>query len=101
MGDKTQLPVMSDLFHYLFMCFFWFVSFFLKKGFWITDGCDTNRTASEFVCTCNHLSFFAVLVVNIFKGKKKYLKRLGKAQETGDAIPLLIIVVVLFVVQCH
>lgn len=32
-GDKTQLPVMSDLFHYLFICFFLFLSFFLKKVF--------------------------------------------------------------------
>lgn len=32
-------------------------------GYWSTEGCDTNRTESEFICTCNHLSFFAVLVV--------------------------------------
>ncbi len=43
-------------------------SFFLCvfSGHWSTDGCDTNNTGTEFVCSCNHLSFFAVLVVNFF-----------------------------------
>ncbi|XP_061922188.1 adhesion G protein-coupled receptor G3-like [Entelurus aequoreus] len=31
-------------------------------GSWSSDGCDTNDTGSHFVCRCNHLSFFAVLV---------------------------------------
>uniref|UniRef100_A0A3B4GKS3 Adhesion G protein-coupled receptor G3 n=1 Tax=Pundamilia nyererei TaxID=303518 RepID=A0A3B4GKS3_9CICH len=29
--------------------------------YWSNEGCDTNYTAHEFICSCNHLSFFAVL----------------------------------------
>lgn len=32
-------------------------------GYWSTEGCHTNVTQTEIVCCCNHLSFFAVLVV--------------------------------------
>ncbi|XP_048886269.1 adhesion G-protein coupled receptor G1-like [Brienomyrus brachyistius] len=31
-------------------------------GRWSTRGCSTNRTDGEFICSCDHLSFFAVLV---------------------------------------
>lgn len=33
-------------------------------GYWSTEGCHTNVTATEIICCCNHLSFFAVLLVN-------------------------------------
>ncbi|XP_039984773.1 adhesion G-protein coupled receptor G1-like isoform X2 [Xiphias gladius] len=31
-------------------------------GYWSTGGCDTIDSGTEFICSCNHLSFFAVLV---------------------------------------
>ncbi|XP_061101415.1 adhesion G protein-coupled receptor G3 isoform X2 [Conger conger] len=31
-------------------------------GQWSTEGCNVSRTSKMFVCSCNHLSFFAVLV---------------------------------------
>ncbi|XP_068597987.1 adhesion G-protein coupled receptor G1-like [Brachionichthys hirsutus] len=31
-------------------------------GRWSADGCATTNTGAAFVCSCNHLSFFAVLV---------------------------------------
>uniref|UniRef100_A0A3Q0RJ53 Adhesion G protein-coupled receptor G3 n=1 Tax=Amphilophus citrinellus TaxID=61819 RepID=A0A3Q0RJ53_AMPCI len=34
-----------------------------EKGYWSIEGCETTKTAEEFICSCNHLSFFAVLVV--------------------------------------
>lgn len=37
---------------------------FAFLGRWSTGGCETNNTDTEFICSCNHLSFFAVLVVN-------------------------------------
>nr|XP_023673615.1 adhesion G-protein coupled receptor G1-like isoform X1 [Paramormyrops kingsleyae] len=33
-----------------------------NAGRWSTRGCSTNRTDGEFICSCDHLSFFAVLV---------------------------------------
>ncbi|XP_016339428.1 adhesion G protein-coupled receptor G3-like [Sinocyclocheilus anshuiensis] len=32
------------------------------KGNWSTDGCNTTIDSGDFVCSCNHLSFFAVLI---------------------------------------
>ncbi|XP_026124267.1 adhesion G-protein coupled receptor G1-like isoform X2 [Carassius auratus] len=32
------------------------------KGNWRTDGCNTTIDNGDFVCSCNHLSFFAVLI---------------------------------------
>uniref|UniRef100_A0A8C1LN77 Adhesion G protein-coupled receptor G3 n=1 Tax=Cyprinus carpio TaxID=7962 RepID=A0A8C1LN77_CYPCA len=32
------------------------------KGTWRTDGCNTTIAREDFVCSCNHLSFFAVLI---------------------------------------
>nr|XP_005726489.1 PREDICTED: adhesion G-protein coupled receptor G5-like [Pundamilia nyererei] len=31
-------------------------------GYWSVKGCKTNKTEDEFICSCDHLSFFAVLV---------------------------------------
>lgn len=33
-------------------------------GYWSAEGCNTSVTGAVVDCCCNHLSFFAVLVVN-------------------------------------
>lgn len=33
-------------------------------GYWSAEGCNTSVTGTVVDCCCNHLSFFAVLVVN-------------------------------------
>lgn len=33
-------------------------------GYWSAEGCNTSVTGTVVDCYCNHLSFFAVLVVN-------------------------------------
>ncbi|XP_036951585.1 adhesion G-protein coupled receptor G5-like isoform X1 [Acanthopagrus latus] len=44
-------------------CVFWQESELEHEtGHWSRYGCDTNNTGTEFICSCNHLSFFAVLV---------------------------------------
>lgn len=35
-----------------------------SSGDWSSDGCNTSRNDIDFVCSCNHLSFFAVLIVS-------------------------------------
>lgn len=35
------------------------------KGYWSTHGCETTNTGENFICSCTHLSFFAVLVVKL------------------------------------
>ncbi|XP_030269186.1 adhesion G protein-coupled receptor G3 [Sparus aurata] len=45
------------------ICVFWQESELEHEtGHWSRYGCDTNNTGTEFICSCNHLSFFAVLV---------------------------------------
>ncbi|KAL1007066.1 hypothetical protein UPYG_G00081420 [Umbra pygmaea] len=44
-------------------CVFWKESEEINgTGHWSPEGCKTNFNYTEFVCSCNHLSFFAVLV---------------------------------------
>uniref|UniRef100_A0A3B4ADZ2 Adhesion G protein-coupled receptor G3 n=1 Tax=Periophthalmus magnuspinnatus TaxID=409849 RepID=A0A3B4ADZ2_9GOBI len=35
------------------------------SGHWSTDGCRTDYNETNFICRCNHLSFFAVIVVRL------------------------------------
>ncbi|XP_063069179.1 adhesion G-protein coupled receptor G1-like [Engraulis encrasicolus] len=45
-------------------CVFWDES----NENWSSEGCVmSNQTEEEFVCSCNHLSFFAVMLVGFFK----------------------------------
>ncbi|XP_047665941.1 adhesion G protein-coupled receptor G3 [Tachysurus fulvidraco] len=41
-------------------CVFWKQS--NNSGYWSSDGCTTNSNNKDFICNCNHLSFFAVLI---------------------------------------
>lgn len=43
------------------------------SGNWRTDGCETSIDSGDFVCSCNHLSFFAVLIVSAFVIKWPFL----------------------------
>ncbi|XP_047218378.1 adhesion G-protein coupled receptor G1-like isoform X2 [Girardinichthys multiradiatus] len=44
-------------------CVFWREPHLMNEiGQWSTEGCDTITTREEYICSCNHLSFFAVLV---------------------------------------
>ncbi|KAK7175770.1 hypothetical protein R3I93_000134 [Phoxinus phoxinus] len=43
------------------LCVFWHLDGD-GRGNWRTDGCETSINNGDFVCSCNHLSFFAVLI---------------------------------------
>ncbi|MEQ2226200.1 hypothetical protein ILYODFUR_025133 [Ilyodon furcidens] len=44
-------------------CVFWREPHLMNEtGQWSTEGCKTITTREEYICSCNHLSFFAVLV---------------------------------------
>ncbi|XP_043099315.1 adhesion G protein-coupled receptor G3 [Puntigrus tetrazona] len=43
------------------ICVYWYLDK-NGKGNWRTDGCKTTVDNGDFVCSCNHLSFFAVLI---------------------------------------
>uniref|UniRef100_A0A8C6S683 Uncharacterized protein n=1 Tax=Neogobius melanostomus TaxID=47308 RepID=A0A8C6S683_9GOBI len=45
------------------VCVFWKDSDVDEEaGNWSADGCNTDYNGTDFICSCNHLSFFAVLV---------------------------------------
>nr|XP_014426005.1 adhesion G-protein coupled receptor G1 [Pelodiscus sinensis] len=44
-------------------CVFWHVSANRAPGSWKSDGCETERSDAVTVCRCNHLTYFAVLMV--------------------------------------
>ncbi|XP_076743859.1 adhesion G-protein coupled receptor G1-like [Maylandia zebra] len=54
-------------------------------GYWSVKGCKTNKTEDEFICSCDHLSFFAVLVnpeisvTNLEAEKLSYITYIGSA----------------------
>ncbi|CAI5646264.1 unnamed protein product [Oreochromis niloticus] len=54
-------------------------------GYWSVKGCKTNKTGDEFICSCDHLSFFAVLVnpeisvTNLDAEKLSYITYIGSA----------------------
>lgn len=84
-GVRTRLPVVSSFF-FFFKGELYFVHdvLFFFLGHWSTEGCETNKTETELACSCNHLSFFAVLVVNITQ--KKVLKSCSLFRREGFAV---------------
>ncbi|KAG9267111.1 adhesion G-protein coupled receptor G5-like isoform X1 [Astyanax mexicanus] len=43
-------------------CVYWEMSNNSEQGSWSTKGCNTTRNGTDFICECDHLSFFAVLI---------------------------------------
>uniref|UniRef100_A0A672YKF0 Adhesion G protein-coupled receptor G3-like n=1 Tax=Sphaeramia orbicularis TaxID=375764 RepID=A0A672YKF0_9TELE len=67
---------------------------FACVGNWSTEGCDTTIVGTDYICSCNHLSFFAVLVVrhdNIFN----YINYIGSALSVFFTAVTLIIYIFL------
>ncbi|XP_071848369.1 adhesion G-protein coupled receptor G4-like isoform X2 [Apostichopus japonicus] len=44
------------------MCVFWFVPEGTDDGYWSEEGCNLTEKMNYTICTCNHLTSFAVLV---------------------------------------
>ncbi|KAL3066029.1 hypothetical protein OYC64_016049 [Pagothenia borchgrevinki] len=84
-------------------CVFWQESDFNDgTGVWSTDGCETSETGSEYICSCNHLSFFAVLVNPALSVQSKrnavilsYITYIGSALSIFFTIISLIIYICL------
>uniref|UniRef100_G3PMM5 G-protein coupled receptors family 2 profile 2 domain-containing protein n=1 Tax=Gasterosteus aculeatus aculeatus TaxID=481459 RepID=G3PMM5_GASAC len=65
-------------------------------GYWSTEGCDTNRTESEFICTCNHLSFFAVLNP-VLTVDERHAVNLTYITYIGSALSIFFVVISLII----
>ncbi|KAF7650813.1 hypothetical protein LDENG_00120290, partial [Lucifuga dentata] len=60
-----------------------------RAGHWSTDGCHTNQTENEFVCSCSHLSFFAVLVNPITSVGQTDVQNLTYITYIGSALSVI------------
>lgn len=69
-------------------------------GDWSTEGCDTNATGTEFVCSCNHLSFFAVLVNPVLSVDARNAVNLSYITYAGSALSIFFSVISLIIYIC-
>ncbi|XP_057688089.1 adhesion G protein-coupled receptor G3-like [Corythoichthys intestinalis] len=68
--------------------------------FWSTYGCNTSNTGSEFVCHCNHLSFFAVLVNPDLSLSKEDAFNLSFITYFGSALSVVFSIISLILYAC-
>uniref|UniRef100_A0A669DLA6 Adhesion G-protein coupled receptor G1 n=1 Tax=Oreochromis niloticus TaxID=8128 RepID=A0A669DLA6_ORENI len=66
-------------------------------GYWSGQGCETNYTAHEFICSCNHLSFFAVLVNPGISVTKAHADKLNYITYIGSGLSAPFALISLFI----
>ncbi|XP_034535401.1 adhesion G protein-coupled receptor G3-like isoform X2 [Notolabrus celidotus] len=82
-------------------CVFWVEQSTLNgTGYWSPQGCETNNTGAEFICSCDHLSFFAVLVNPELKVDKKSATALSYITYIGSALSVFFITSSLIIYIC-
>ncbi|XP_070766374.1 adhesion G-protein coupled receptor G1-like [Enoplosus armatus] len=69
-------------------------------GRWATDGCDTSDNGAEFICSCNHLSFFAVLVNPVLSVDKRNAVNLSYITYIGSALSVFFSALSLIIYIC-
>ncbi|XP_051236087.1 adhesion G-protein coupled receptor G1 isoform X9 [Dicentrarchus labrax] len=69
-------------------------------GHWSTEGCDTNDNGMEFVCSCNHMSFFAVLVNPVLTVDETNAVTLSYITYIGSALSVIFTVISLIIYIC-
>ncbi|KAM3626295.1 uncharacterized protein V6R79_026402 [Siganus canaliculatus] len=69
-------------------------------GQWSIEGCDTNYTGTEYICSCDHLSFFAVLVNPVLSVDEKDAVALSYITYTGSALSILFSLITIFIYMC-
>nr|XP_055070142.1 adhesion G protein-coupled receptor G3 [Misgurnus anguillicaudatus] len=70
------------------------------NGYWSTEGCSTNVTNNEFVCSCNHLSFFAVLI-NPKIPEENHIVHLNYISYVGSALSIVFTATVVIMFLCQ
>lgn len=80
-------------------CVFWKQS--NNTGRWSSDGCNTSRNNTDFVCSCNHLSFFAVLISPGSVQDAEDVRRLEYITYIGSSFSVIFtaIIIILFLIQ--
>ncbi|XP_026124260.1 adhesion G protein-coupled receptor G3-like [Carassius auratus] len=70
------------------------------KGNWRTDGCNTTIDNGDFVCSCNHLSFFAVLI-NPEIPSASHIDALNYISYVGSAISIAFTALMIAIFLCQ
>ncbi|KAK2853451.1 hypothetical protein Q5P01_006112 [Channa striata] len=79
-------------------CVFWHeVEEVSGAGYWSLDGCNTSKDEMEFVCRCNHLSFFAVLVNPASPVDESHATNLSYITYIGSALSVLFTIISLII----
>ncbi|KAM4593658.1 adhesion G-protein coupled receptor G1 isoform 3-T3 [Odontesthes bonariensis] len=79
-------------------CVFWQLSEDASgAGRWSADGCITSNTGAEFTCSCNHLSFFAVLVNPDISVDERNAVSLNYITYVGSSLSVLFAFISLFI----
>ncbi|KAL6468916.1 hypothetical protein MHYP_G00224400 [Metynnis hypsauchen] len=81
-------------------CVFWKMSHNSEQGSWSTEGCNTSRNNTDFVCECNHLSFFAVLVSPDVPDRVN-IHRLEYITYVGSCLSVVFTSIALMLFLCH
>lgn len=71
-----------------------------ETGYWSTDGCITSYNGTEYFCSCNHLSFFAVLVNPALSVDEKTAINLSYISYIGSAFSVFFTLISLFLYIC-
>ncbi|XP_030582221.1 adhesion G-protein coupled receptor G1-like [Archocentrus centrarchus] len=82
-------------------CVFWEESAMENEtGYWSSEGCRTNKTGQEFICSCDHLSFFAVLVNPDISVQTTDAGKLGYITYIGSALSVFFTFISLIIFIC-
>ncbi|XP_049454962.1 adhesion G protein-coupled receptor G3-like [Epinephelus fuscoguttatus] len=82
-------------------CVFWQESHLDNTtGHWSAVGCETSDTGTDFICSCNHLSFFAVLVNPELSVDESDAVKLSYITYTGSALSIFFTVISLIIYIC-
>ncbi|XP_047435947.1 adhesion G protein-coupled receptor G3-like isoform X2 [Mugil cephalus] len=71
-----------------------------KRGQWSKEGCNITDGGSEFICSCDHLSFFAVLVNPELKVDKNNAVNLSYISYAGSALSVVFTFISLIIYIC-
>ncbi|XP_017565258.2 adhesion G-protein coupled receptor G5-like [Pygocentrus nattereri] len=80
-------------------CVFWKLSNNSEQGNWSTDGCKTTQNNTDFICECNHLSFFAMLISPDVPDPAHVQRLVYISIGSSLSVVFTIIIIVLFL--CH
>ncbi|XP_036442517.1 adhesion G protein-coupled receptor G3-like isoform X2 [Colossoma macropomum] len=78
-------------------CVFWKLS---NNSNWSTDGCKTTQNNSDFICECNHLSFFAMLISPDVPDPA-HVQRLVYISYIGSSLSVVFTIIIIVLFLCH